>query len=63
MGDDWINVDDKLPNDTRRVLIYVNGQVDFGEYWPDMNEWSVVENYMAVDNVTDWMEIPKGPGQ
>ena len=61
---EWISVDDRLPNPRKRVLIY--SRHDFCEsafYIGGPGEWRVAWNHEMLDDdsVTHWMPLPKPP--
>ena len=59
---EWISVDDRLPNPRKRVLIY--SRHDFYEsafYIGVPGEWRVTWNHemLDADSVTHWMPMPQ----
>ena len=55
---EWISVEGQLPWYGRRVLVALQGGVDIGRYYSDV-DWNVGDlNFMPV---THWMPLPDPP--
>ena len=64
--DKWIDVNERMPESNHNVLVYdkyseTKGEICVAEYWDDFNEWSTIDNFSAMDNITHWMELPEPP--
>lgn len=65
MMDDWISVNDRLPETCKPVLVWLHwgfqdDECTVAEYWGDSNSspgWGELNPY-----VTHWMPLPGGPG-
>ena len=58
----WININDKQPDDEQNVLVVENGEVFHVVYDADTKifyDW--VEEYMKFKDVKFWMPLPKPP--
>ena len=55
--EDWIDVIDKLPSNSRTVLVYTDkGRMHLAQFYRD--EW-LIRGFGKVSCVTHWMEIVK----
>lgn len=55
----WISVNERLPETCADVLVFANGQIDVGYRSPSGLFWHVYGNDGA--RVTHWMPLPKAP--
>lgn len=59
----WISVNRELPGDAYHYLplnLLLNGRTVVQGGWQDWRFWL---DGMEIDNVTDWMPLPKAPGE
>ena len=60
VGDKWISVKDRLPENEQNVLVADNGFIAvwtfYGDYWEDSHGW-----WQEFDEVTHWMPLPQPP--
>lgn len=55
----WIPVSESLPDDSKAVLIYVDGEPWTG--YLESGEWSYICGDPLGGRVTHWMPFPDGP--
>ena len=58
---EWISVNDKLPEDGESVLTYKNGNVDVQVYEKNRNGWIQGNWFWSMATVTHWMPLPEPP--
>mgnify|MGYP001335451616 CR=1 FL=1 len=56
----WIPVTERLPEDTRDVLVWC-GITEKGCYSPSQHMWSVYDDGYSPIPVTHWMPLPQPP--
>ena len=56
---EWISVNDKLPEDGESVLTYKNGNVDVQVYEKNRNGWIQGNWFWSMATVTHWMPLPE----
>ena len=58
---EWISVDDRLPEDGESVLTYKNGIVDVQVYEKNRNGWIKDNWFWSMATVTHWIPFPTAP--
>lgn len=58
---EWISVNDRLPEDGESVLTYKNGNVDVQVYEKNRNGWIQGNWFWSMATVTHWMPLPEPP--
>ena len=59
-ADGWIPVTERLPEDTRDVLVWC-GITEKGCYSPSQHMWGVYDDGYSPIPVTHWMPLPQPP--
>lgn len=57
----WINVNDRLPEEGQRILIWDNEGVDTANYTEGQFEWQGLR--LSEGSVTHWMHLPQPPNE
>ncbi len=62
----WVNVEERLPDSIRRVLVYEaltaeTGRVYIGWYEPEPKQWYYDKNTDYSGAISHWQELPKRP--
>ena len=58
---EWISVEDRLPEDGQIVLTYKNGICDIQTYEARRNGWLCKGWFWSMATVTHWMTMPQPP--
>lgn len=58
---EWISVEDRLPEHGESVLTYKNGIVDIQMYEKNRNGWISDNWFWSMATVTHWMPLPEPP--
>ena len=62
VGDKWIPVSERLPENSKDVLVWGSGYaVHIAWYVPTFNEWRTNEYDYDDGEVTHWMPLPEPP--
>lgn len=57
----WINVNDRLPDNIGRYLAVVNGKTTMLYYDPEMNLWYEEDTEYSTEGVSHWALLPEPP--
>ena len=58
----WVSVDKKVPTHDDDILIYHEGEIVTGRYWPEISKFlSSDVKAKHGGEVTHWMQMPKPP--
>ena len=62
---EWQSIE-TAPNDGTKVLLWVDGQVDIGDWLPAIHPWNnsawwVESGQVTARNPTHWMPLPEAP--
>ncbi|MCG8606653.1 DUF551 domain-containing protein [bacterium] len=55
----WRRVEDELPSEKKRILLYIKGNIVIG--WLDKGYWAWGYCYHTFDQCKHWMPLPKPP--
>lgn len=56
----WINVEDRLPENDERCIVWNGDRIEAVDYWGD-GKWANHYFGVMIHNVTYWMPLPEPP--